>query len=171
MQTAFKLVLSQVMLVSQIEFRVCKKASDFEKAKAHSKAYLEWLGMDLSYQKTEYEFHVFEKMYGTPSGCFLLAIAENEFLGGVGLRKLENGICEMKRLYVYPKFQKNGIGEILCKHLIGIAKALGYNAMKLDTVAKLQSAIYLYKKLGFKETDAYCENPDKTARFFELSLK
>ena len=126
--------------------------------------------MDLAYQGVDSELDSLEEMYGAPKGCFLLAFAENKLAGGVGLRKLENGICEMKRLFVYPKFQRSGIGEMLCKRIIGEAKLLGYRSMKLDTVAKLKSAIKLYEKLGFKETEAYCENPDETARFFEFKL-
>lgn len=126
--------------------------------------------MDLKYQGVDSEFETLKTMYGSPSGCFLLAFINMEFVGGVGLRKLENDVCEMKRLFVYPKFQKKGIGEKLCKQLIIKAKKLGYKAMKLDTVAKLRSAIKLYEKLGFRDTSPYCENPDKTARFFELEL-
>lgn len=126
--------------------------------------------MDLAYQGVDSELDSLEQMYGAPIGCFLLAFVENELAGGVGFRKLENGVCEMKRLFVYPKFQKQGVGEMLCKHLINEAELCGYHSMKLDTVAKLKSAIKLYDKLGFKETEAYCENPDETARFFELRL-
>lgn len=148
----------------------CKGTIDFERARQITIDYLQWLNMDLAYQGVDSELDSLEEMYGAPKGCFLLAYVENDFVGGVGLRKLEKGVCEMKRLFVYPKFQKCGIGAMLCKRIIGEAKLLGYRSMKLDTVAKLKSAIKLYEKLGFKETEAYCENPDETARFFEFKL-
>jgi GNAT superfamily N-acetyltransferase len=157
--------------LEKLKIRSCNGSKDYEMAKLVAIDYLKWLNMDLAYQGVNSELDSLEQMYGAPSGCFLLAFAENELVGGVGFRKLENGVCEMKRLFVLPKFQKQGVGEMLCKRLINQAELLGYNSMKLDTVAKLNSAIKLYQKLGFKETAAYCENPDETARFFELSLK
>jgi ribosomal protein S18 acetylase RimI-like enzyme len=107
-------------------------------------------------------------MYGYPEGCFIYAKRGDEIVGGVGCRKLETDICEMKRLYVYEEFQGLGIGRKLCDELISVSKSLGYKKMKLDTVAKLKSAIKLYEKMGFKEIPKYYENPDKTVKYMEL---
>ena len=76
----------------------------------------------------------------------------------------------MKRLYVYPKYLRQGIGEALCKELIVQAKKSGYLKMRLDTIGKLQAANRLYDKLCFYEIEPYRENPDETARFMEYKL-
>lgn len=65
----------------------------------------------------------------------------------------------MKRLYVKPAFRKHKIGEALAMQLLKTASASGYKVMKLDTLQKLQPAIKLYEKLGFRNTTAYYRNP------------
>ncbi|MGB5528756.1 MAG: GNAT family N-acetyltransferase [Ignavibacteriaceae bacterium] len=140
-------------------------------AKKITEDYIKWLDMDLTFQKIENELIGFNDMYSSPKGCYLIAFAENgETAGGVGLRKFEEGICEMKRLYVYPKYLKKGLGEALCRELIKQAKKFGYKKMRLDTIGKLKVANRLYDKLGFYEIEPYRENPDKTARFMEYIL-
>ena len=151
--------------------RLCKTASEFEIAKKITEDYINWLGMDLTFQNIENELTGFNKMYSPPKGCYLIAITENgNTAGGVGLRKFGSEICEMKRLYVYPDFSRKGLGEALCRELIKQAKRLGYKKMRLDTIGKLNAANRLYDKLGFYEIEPYRENPDKTARFMEYLL-
>ena len=151
--------------------RLCKTTSEFELARKITKDYIEWLGMDLTFQKIEDELLDFNDMYFPPNGCYLISFTENgEIAGGVGLRKFQGDICEMKRLYVYPKFLRQGLGETLCKEMIKQARVHGYKRMRLDTISKLKAANSLYDKLGFYEIEPYRENPDKTARFMEYIL-
>ena len=79
-------------------------------------------------------------------------------------------MCEMKRLFVYPRYLKHGIGRKLCLELIAKAKSLGYNKMRLDTLTRLEAANKLYKKLGFYDIEPYRINPDPTAKYMELKL-
>ena len=57
-------------------------------------------------------------MYGPPGGCFLLGFLGDDLAGGVGLRDLGDGICEMKRLYVYDVARGGGVALALCADLI-----------------------------------------------------
>lgn len=152
-----------------IKIKTCSSNSDYTEARKVTSDYIEWLGIDLSFQKIEDELTGFEKMYGPPKGLYLLAIDEEEkTAGGVGLREFAPDICEMKRLYVYPKYL--GSGGALCIELIKQAKLLGYKKMRLDTMIRLKAANKLYDKLGFYEIAAYRDNPDESARFMELQL-
>ncbi len=131
---------------------------------------MDWLGFDLCFQGIDKEFDTFDKMYNQPDGCFIYAKHKGKIAGGVGIRKLEDGICEMKRLYVYDEFRGYKIGLKLCNEIISIAKTMAYQKMKLDTIAKLDKAIKLYESLGFYYIEQYRENPDNTARFMEIVL-
>ena len=153
-----------------LHIKSCTSSSDFKAARQLTIAYMEWLGMDLFFQDTAAEFKTFQNMYGSPQGEFLLLFEDEQIIGGVGVRKWKESICEMKRLYVYPNYQGQGYGRLLCERIIASAKQLGYSAMRLDTVDRLEQAIGLYKTMGFYEIDQYCVNPDPTARFFELKL-
>ena len=109
--------------------------------------------------------------YAPPDGRLFLAQWENQLAGCVALRKLEPDICEMKRLYLSPKFRGKGIGRILAEFIINEACKIGYKKMRLDTIqSNMQEAIALYRQLGFKEIAPYRLNPIPGVVFMELTL-
>ncbi len=105
-----------------------------------------------------------------PLGTILIAKEKENVVGVVALKKLEDGICEMKRLFVLPEYQGYGIGKLLTETLIEKAKDLKYKIMKLDTLGRLESAVGLYRNLGFKETIPYNVNPEDDILYFEKQL-
>jgi len=76
----------------------------------------------------------------------------------------------MKRLFVRPAYRSARLGWRLVEQIIKVAKERGYQRMRLDTLASLESAIGLYLSLGFVEIKSYCHDPIVGARYFELSL-
>lgn len=91
--------------------------------------------------------------------------------GCVGLRRLTEGIAEMKRMFVLPKYQAQGIGRELTRELIRSARSLGYRTIRLDTVPRLDRAICLYERAGFSRIPPYRHNPDAEAVFMELKVE
>ncbi len=153
------------------KIKICSSISDYKEARRITGDYIEWLNIDLSFQNIEEELKGFESVYGPPKGCYLLASGiEGATAGGVALREYSAGICEMKRLYVYPPYLGKGLGRPLCNELLKQAKQMGYKKMRLDTMTKLEAANRLYEKLGFYEIEPYRVNPEKTARFMEILL-
>lgn len=148
----------------------CATDADYALAETISKDYVEWLNMDLTFQDIEKEFSEFRSTYGPPQGTYLLAFWDNQAAGGVGLRKFQADICEMKRLFVYDRFKGKGIGKTLCKKLMQLARHVGYARMRLDTIGRLVAAIQLYEGLGFRDIEAYRYNPDPTTRYMEANL-
>ena len=148
----------------------CTTESEYALAVKMTRDYIAWLDMDLGFQGIDEELSNFTSMYGPPDGVFLLAWQGQEPAGGVGLRRFAPGICEMKRLYVYERFKRHGIGRRLCVEVIGEAKRMGYEKMRLDTLGRMGAARNLYKDLGFKEIESYRFNPDPTTTYMELSL-
>ena len=132
--------------------------------------YAESLGFDLCFQDFETELDTFPVQYSPPAGDLFLALSESQPIGCVGVRFLEKGICEMKRLYVRPNFRGNNAGKKLSEAAIKAGKTLGYERMRLDTLPSMEIANRMYKSLGFVEIDPYRHNPLEGAKYLELNL-
>jgi len=124
----------------------------------------------LSSQNLDEELKDMKNKYSLPYGRMYLAIVKDEAAGCVALTKNDNEYCEIKRLYVRPKFRGKGISKALTEQVISDARKIGYKYMRLDTFPFMSSAIKLYEKYGFKIIDRYNDNPAKTAIFMQLDL-
>ena len=133
--------------------------------------YSESLGFDLSFQNFNAELDNFPVQYSPPTGSLFLALAHNLPIGCVGVRYFENGICEMKRLFVKPNFRGKRVGRLLAEAAVKAGKNLGYERMRLDTLPTMEKANHLYGSLGFVEIEPYRYNPIEGARYLELNLK
>jgi len=133
--------------------------------------YVAWTGVDLSFQGIEAELADFPSKYREPEGCFLVAREGGDILGCVGLKRLEAGVCEMKRLFVREGSKGRGIGRDLIRALIAEARRKGYEKMRLDTLEVMEKARSLYRSFGFREIGQYVENPLPGAIFMELELR
>ncbi|HEX7319867.1 MAG TPA: GNAT family N-acetyltransferase [bacterium] len=134
------------------------------------KEYTETLGFDLDFQDYAREFAGLPGEYQAPDGFLMLALWDNETAGCAAMRKIEDRICEMKRMYVRPKYRGKGIGREMAVRIIEIARSIGYARMRLDTIDTMTEAISLYESLGFKDIKPYRYNPVKGARYMEIAL-
>lgn len=144
--------------------------TEYAAASALFKEYAEWLNIDLSFQNFEEELLQLKEMYSEPRGGIFLLQQGEEFIGCVAIRKKGEGIAELKRMYIQPDIRKAGAGTMLLEKALAAAKELGYQMIRLDTLANMTPAINLYKKHGFYEIAPYYFNPEENAVFFERKL-
>jgi putative acetyltransferase len=133
--------------------------------------YSESLGFDLSFQNFDAELDNFPVQYSPPTGSLFLALSQNLPIGCVGVRYFEDGICEMKRLFVKPYFRGKRVGRLLAEAAVKAGKILGYERMRLDTLPTMEKANHLYRSIGFIEIEPYRYNPIEGAKYLELNLK
>ena len=141
-----------------------------EQARALVLEYAETRGFPLTWQGFDDELAGLPGAYAPPGGRLLLATLDGEAAGCVALRAAGDDACEMKRLYVRETARGHGLGRLLCERIIAEARAIGYEAMLLDTLERMTQANGLYTALGFVETEAYRYNPLSDVRYLRLEL-
>jgi putative acetyltransferase len=156
--------------VHSIQIKLAQSIEEVAQARELFLEYANSLGFSLCFQGFDKELADLPGAYAPPSGRLLLAIKEGSAIGCVGLRDLGDGYCEMKRLYVRPDFRSESLGRRLAEAIITEAKAIGYSAMRLDTLETMEAARKLYRSLGFKKIAPYYENPIPSAEYLELVL-
>jgi len=133
--------------------------------------YVASLAIDLGFQGYREEIAEFPHGYAAPDGAVLVAYEGKEPAGVVALRRHDATACEMKRLYVRPRYRGKGVGRRLSEELIRIAARRGYAKMRLDTLPDMGEAIALYRSLGFRTIPPYRFNPVEGAQYLELDLE
>ncbi len=103
------------------------------------------------HQSLDSELQSLADAYGPPRGRTLLAARDGVIQGGGAYRRLADGSCEMKRLFVPDRYQGGGIGRRLCRALIESARGEGFQLMRLDTANLFAEAIALYRSMGFRD--------------------
>ena len=124
----------------------------------------------LHLQNYDSEIYSLHEKYGLPMGRLYIAYFNNQAAGCIALRQMSDTECEMKRLYVRPKFGGNKIGETLVETIISDAKEIGYKFMLLDTLPSLSRAVKLYENMGFYKIPPYNNSPIDNTIFMRLDL-
>jgi putative acetyltransferase len=164
-------VFSVPSVVQGFSFHQAESPAHIAQARELFLEYAQSLGFSLCFQNFEKELADLPGDYAPPQGRLLLAQYEGQPTGCVALRPKESRVCEMKRLYLRPQFRGKGLGRILAERIIAEAREIGYQRMRLDTVEPvMKDAVAMYRKLGFKDIEPYCTNPEAGAMYMELQL-
>ena len=160
-----------MMPIQNLKFIEADLVKDLEIVTELFKEYADGIHTDLSFQNFEHELKHLAAQYGKPYGTVLLAkTKEKDIVGCVGIRPLESGICELKRMYLRPAARGLGLGTALLQKAIQMGIQLGYTYMRLDTLPTMHAAMSLYEKEGFYQIEPYRFNPIAGTKYYEKEL-
>jgi putative acetyltransferase len=102
--------------------------------------------------------------YYESDGTFLVMIDEDRIIGTGAIRKLDDTICELKRVWLLFEYHGRGLGYSMIQELLAFARRKGYQRMRLETDRDHQHRAYeLYSRLGFYEIPRYSNHQDEVA--------
>jgi ribosomal protein S18 acetylase RimI-like enzyme len=157
-------------------------ATDIPEIRAMLREYVEWVGLDLTFQDIDAELDGLPGDYVPPGGAlFVAAIASvpgearranaHKLVAMIGLRPIDHDVAEMKRLFVRPEARGRGIARQLIARVIDHARRLNYTEIRLDTLPMMGDAQALYVALGFHDIAPYYGTPIAGTRFMALRLR
>lgn len=97
----------------------------------------------------------FQSHYFGNNGLFLVVTDDNRVVGTGAVRRLDESVCELKRLWLLEPYQGKGIGYRVLRELIKFAQGMRYKKICLETDHEQERAIRLYWKIGFQATAKY----------------
>jgi len=133
-------------------------------------AYLTYIGEDLDGEGLDHDIAHWEREYDGTSGALLVVESPaGEIVGTAGVRRLEPGVGEIKRMWIRPGGQGRGLGRRLMDRCLEEARALGFRVLRLDTERRMEAALHLYRSRRFTEIADYNGNP-RAEIWMELEL-
>ena len=110
-----------------------------------------------------------ETVYGDRA-IFLCAIAEDAIIGTGAIKRLDDRECEMTRMFVASPCQGRGIGRAIAVDLIGFARNVGYDRIRLSSNNALAASHRLYERMGFQPTSPWDPGGDDYSRYYVLRI-
>jgi putative acetyltransferase len=131
------------------------------------------LDRDLNARYPGMEIHGIEAAnFRATGGVFLIGRVENIAVACGALRPMdEDGVVEVKRMYVSDEYRGRGFGRAVLMALEEIAARRGYRIIRLETGGSQPEAISLYESAGYCPIPCYSVHaPDPLSRCFEKRL-
>lgn len=98
------------------------------------------------------QFHYFDNC-----GTFLVLVDNEKVVGTGAIRRHDDKICELKRMWFLKEYRGQGFGWKMVQMLFDFARQAGYQKVRLDLVndERQAQALKLYRKLGFYSIERY----------------
>jgi ribosomal protein S18 acetylase RimI-like enzyme len=166
---------------SQIVIRGARSRAQVEVVQSLMREYRNWLAHHAGlararpavvkgFRLLDEEIRSLPGAYTPPGGMLFLATKGGTPVGCAALRNVGPNVGELKRVYVRPQCRGAGIGRRLTRAALNRARGLGYHRVVLDTLPTMESAVRLYREMGFRTIPKYWDHPIPGALFFEYRL-
>jgi putative acetyltransferase len=147
----------EVSLAKELIYRVAHRVFNDRRTLEESIAFYESKG-------TLDDMDDIQQTYFENDGIFLIMTDTDRIIGTGAIRKLDDTICELKRVWLLFEYHGKGFGYRIIQELFAFAREKGYQRIRLETDRDFQSRAYdLYKRLGFYEIPRYSQHQDELA--------
>lgn len=141
------------MTATPLLLREAESPADIAAVRTLLQQYWDSFGFTPCFQNFAQELDALPGAYARPTGCLLLALLDGQPAGCGAYRRVDDFRCEGKRLYVAPAARGRQLGRILMERLLSEARLAGYQEMIGDTMPVMQTAIRLYRDMGFEASE------------------
>jgi GNAT superfamily N-acetyltransferase len=93
-----------------------------------------------------------------PDGVFVVVAVDGRAVAGGGVRRIGDGVGEIKRMFVLPEARRQGHAGRLLEELEQAARDLGFARLRLDTAQSMSTAMRLYRRAGYRDIPDYNGN-------------
>ena len=153
-----------------IEIKPAIFPEDQEHVVAIFREYVASPSVSLDFQDYEAEFASLPGKYAPPEGRLLLAWKDGAVIGCAALRKVDESLCEMKRVYIRSTARGEGLGRRLIESILAEAREAGYTRICLDVLPEFVAAQGIYQSLGFQSAPPITFNPVPGTKFLGLDI-
>jgi putative acetyltransferase len=102
----------------------------------------------------------YQYVYVENHGLFLVVLDDEKVVGTGAIKKLEDGIAELKRLWLLEEYHRKKIGYQVVSRLFDFARGQGYVKVRLQTSHQQERALQFYTQVGFYEIPSYRTSMD-----------
>ena len=126
-------------------------------------------GLEPDPSGTDEDLEAIDESYHLNHGYFGVMEDDGKVFATIGLRRVDDHCCELRKMYMLSGYRGKGYGGQLMRFALNKAQKLGYQRVVLETASPLIEAIALYEKYGFQEysPESLANRCDKA---FELNL-
>ena len=96
---------------------------------------------------------------GPPGGTFIVGYEDDVAVCCGGIKRLPDGACEIKRMFVVEPARSRGVARALLDELERRARELGYAVARLDTGPRQTRAQRMYERAGYVPIGNFNANP------------
>jgi putative acetyltransferase len=99
------------------------------------------------------EVDVMSQAYCAPRSAYFVVETAGEVVGGAGVAPLAGGqfeVCELRKMYFLRTARGHGVGALLLRHCLRVARGFGYQICYLETLSDMDAARHLYERAGFR---------------------
>jgi putative acetyltransferase len=106
-------------------------------------------GLVLELDTTDRDLEDITACYIAAGGSFRVLEHADTLVGTCGLHNESQGIAELRKMYLDPRYKGRGLGRRLLDDAIENARRLGFRTIILESNSRLIEAAALYRKRGF----------------------